>query len=42
MFLNIRILQLSQQPIIAVYEASARPADHAVKGVHENLAKQQF
>jgi len=34
--------KLSQQPIIAVYEASASPADHAVRGIHENVAKQQF
>jgi len=34
--------KLSQQPIITVYEASARPVDHAVRGVHENVAKQQF
>jgi hypothetical protein len=42
MFLNIWALQLSQQPIIAVYETSARSADHAVRCGQENVAKQQF
>ncbi|CAG7846282.1 SubName: Full=Uncharacterized protein {ECO:0000313/EMBL:CCA68459.1} [Serendipita indica DSM 11827] len=35
-------VKISNQPIIAVYEASPRLADHKVTGIHEQLAKQQF